>query len=201
MGVLGSFRLVWLAVAAGLLTAGPSAAAAKITVTKEYYRISGKTGGALLDQMDRRGPKHGFMTRAIAQTRYSMQSGADWRYSNGVCRARDVKVRLSITYVYPRPTAPVSAELKRRWTEFMRGVVAHEEMHGQIARQMANAAQKAVAGMAIRDRRNCPTVQRKMKRKIDAIVAEYERRQETFDDDEHRDGGRIDGLVRSLALR
>jgi predicted secreted Zn-dependent protease len=196
--ILGAF---WLAAAMGLAAAVPAGATTRVSVKTEYYRISGKTGAALLDQMDRRGPKHGFMSRAIAQTRYSMYSGADWSHSNGICRARDVSVDLSITYVYPRPAGPVSTDLLRRWKTFMAGVVAHEEMHGRIARQMASAAAKAVSGMAVRDARDCPSVDRMMKRKIDAIVAAYEARQERFDDQEHRQGGNIDGLVRSLAIR
>lgn len=193
--------VLWLAAAMGVAAAAPASAAAKVAVKTEYYQISGKTGRALLDQMDRKGPKHGFMTRAIAQTRYSMKSGADWRHSKGVCRASNVSVKLAITYIYPRPADAVSADLKQRWSRFMAGVVAHEKMHGRIAHQMADAATRAVAGMALRDRRNCMTAQRQMKRKINAIVAHYEKRQEKFDDDEHRDGGRIDGLVRSLTLR
>jgi predicted secreted Zn-dependent protease len=200
MGVGG--RLGWFAaaIAAAVISVGPAGAAAKVSVRTEHYRISGKSGVALLDQMDRKGPKHGFMSRAIAQTRYSMNSSADWRWSNGVCRARDVSVELSITYVYPHPAGAVPAELKRRWGKFMRGVVAHEEMHGKIAKQMAVAASRTIEKLAVRDGRNCSRVQGEMKRKVNGVVAQYEARQEQFDDREHREGGNIDRLVRSLAI-
>lgn len=201
MGEGRFFGMLFLAAAMGLAAAAPASAAAKISTKTEFYKISGQSGRALLDQMDRKGPKHGFTSRAIAQTRYSMSSSAEWRYSKGVCRASDVSIKLAITYVYPQPRGPVSADLKQRWSRFMAGVVAHEEVHGKLARQMANAAAKSVAGMAVRGRPNCPGVQRQMKRNINAIVADYEARQERFDDDEHRNGGNIAGLVRSLAIR
>jgi predicted secreted Zn-dependent protease len=195
-------RSAWFAaaIAAGVISAAPAGATAKVSVRTEHYRISGQTGLALLDQMDRRGPKHGFMSRAIAQTRYSMNSSADWEWANGVCRARDVSVELAITYVYPRPTGAVPAQLKRRWSRFMQGVVAHEEMHGKIAKQMAVAASRTIQRLAVRDDRNCSRVQREMKRQVNAVVAQYEARQEQFDNREHREGGNIDRLVRSLAI-
>jgi predicted secreted Zn-dependent protease len=189
---------VLLTCIAGLAAGGSANAAAKVAVKTEYYQISGKTGQALLDAMDRTGPKHGFLTRAIAQTRYSMHTTADWRQLNGVCRSHNVKVNLAITYVYPRPVAKFDARLARRWGHFMAGVVTHEKKHGQIAQEMAVAAARTISKMAVRDRPNCPNVQRLMKSKVNAVVAEYERRQERFDNQEHRNGGNIDRLVGGL---
>ena len=47
-------------------------ASVSIKTKTATYSISGKDGNALLDAMDRRGPKHGFLTRAIAQTSYTI---------------------------------------------------------------------------------------------------------------------------------
>ena len=50
-------------------------AAVSIKIKTATYPISGKNGIDLLDAMDRRGPKHGFLTRAIAQTSYTVYLG------------------------------------------------------------------------------------------------------------------------------
>lgn len=170
-------------------------AATRVSVQTEHYQVAGRTGRAILDAMDRAGPKHGFLTRAIAQTRYTMHSAADWEHSRGVCRPHNVRVELAITYVYPRPAQRFDGAMSKRWKRFMAGVVKHEETHGRIAREMARAAEKTIQGLAIRDRVGCSTVQRVMRQKVNAVVARYEARQEHFDEVEHSSGGNIDRLV------
>ena len=194
-------RVVGLALLTGLvvsLVGGLAHAATTITVKTQYYQISGQDGRTLLKAMDRYGPKQGFTSRAIAQTRYTMHSSADWSFADGVCRPRNISIDLAITYVYPRPSARLSPVMKQRWKRFMAGVVVHEQKHGRIARDMAAAARQIIAAMAIPDRPNCPSVQRVMKRRVVAIVAEYEARQERFDAAEHRKGGAIDRLMDRL---
>ena len=151
--------------------------------------------------MDRSGPKHGFLTRAIAQTRYAVTWEIDWTESGGTCKLRSAKALLEITYTYPRVTGPVSAELGRRWNRFFAGVKKHEEIHGKIARDMVHAAEKAVKGFSTRNDRTCGKSKREVKRRVDEIYARYEAKQIAFDKNEHRDGGNVEGLVTSLVSR
>ena len=53
-------------------TSVPAHAAFKVSEKFETYRITGDSGEALMGAMDRDGPRHGFLARAIAQTRYSV---------------------------------------------------------------------------------------------------------------------------------
>ena len=84
--------------------------------------ISGKNGNALLDAMDRRGPKHGFLTHAIAQTSYTIAWEIDWKEQAGSCRVANAAATLTITYTYPqvhghdvaRPQAPLEPLHGRR---------------------------------------------------------------------------------------
>ena len=50
----------------------------KVTEKTGSYAVAGRSGAALLGAMDRRGPKHGFLTRAIAQTRYAISWTIEW---------------------------------------------------------------------------------------------------------------------------
>ncbi len=80
----------------------PSASAAsKILVKTRTYEITGTTGAALVEAMDHKGPKHGFMTRAIAQTGYTVDWDLDVSQANGVCRVRQANGTLNLTYTYP----------------------------------------------------------------------------------------------------
>ena len=174
-------------------------AAPKVTVKTNTFDISGKTGIELLRELDRRGPKHGFLTRAIAQTRYQLNSSAEYRFSRGTCAVVRPNVRLDITYIYPRLAGPAPAGMHKRWRSFMAGVRKHEETHGRIAREMASAAESALQRIRLKDTATCRKVRAAMKRAVDGIVAQYEARQRQFDNQEHRDGGPVARLVERLA--
>ncbi|MGE0501422.1 MAG: DUF922 domain-containing protein [Rhizobiaceae bacterium] len=191
-----ALRLIIAALIAAF--AGGAAADVRVKVANKHYQISGKTGAALLDAMDRRGPKHGFLTRAIAQTRYSVTWEIEWAENAGTCRVRNADAVLDITYTYPKIAGAVSADLGKRWKRFFAGVRKHEETHGHIAREMVAAAERAVIGFTTRNDRTCSKSKREIKRRVDEIYAAYEARQIEFDRVEHREGGNVHGLVASL---
>ncbi|HTV68892.1 MAG TPA: DUF922 domain-containing protein [Rhizobiaceae bacterium] len=186
------------AVFSALIASSPAGAAVKTSVKTKHYSISGKDGAALLAQMDRRGPKHGFLTRAIAQTSYTVNWEIDWTRKSDVCRVKNAVARLSITYTYPEATGALSPQLKQRWARFMKGVRKHEEMHGTLAAHMVKAADKAITGFAMKNDPGCRKAQNAVKRRVDEIYALYEAKQHRFDAVEHQPGGAVDSLVRAL---
>ena len=173
-------------------------ASASIKTRTTTYSISGKNGDALLKAMDRRGPKHGFLTRAIAQTSYTVSWAVDWKEEDGNCRVANAAATLSITYSYPQVKGKMSPDLARRWQRFMAGVRKHEQAHGRIARQMVGVAEKSVSGLSSRNDRHCRRTQAEFKKRIAMTYAKYEARQIAFDNVEHADGGHVEALVTLL---
>jgi predicted secreted Zn-dependent protease len=189
-----------LAAIAGLCLAGPADASVKVKTNTTSYRISGKSGNALLDAMDRKGPKHGFLTRAIAQTGYTVNWEVDWRErEDGSCLIANAAAVLTITYNYPEVTSPLSGDLQRRWQRFMAGVRKHEETHGRLAREMVTVAEKGLTHLSIKGDRGCRKTQAEMKRRIAAVYDKYEARQVQFDEVEHAEGGNVERLVNRLS--
>jgi predicted secreted Zn-dependent protease len=188
-----------LSMAAAFCLSGQAEASVKVKTKTTSYRISGKSGDALLDAMDRKGPKHGFLTRAIAQTGYTVSWEIDWRERDGRCVIANAAAVLTITYNYPEVTGALSADLERRWRRFMAGVRKHEETHGRIAREMVAAAEKQLNHLSIRNDRGCRKTQAEMKRRIAAVYNKYEARQLAFDDVEHSEGGNVEKLVTRLS--
>lgn len=186
----------------GACVAFASEAAAGVEVSEKTrsYEISGSTSAALLAAMDRRGPKHGFLTRAIAQTRYSVAWTIEWAETRTACRVKKIDGVLDITYTYPSARG-LSPALERRWTRFLAGVKKHEEVHGDLARQMVGAVEKSVARISVDGDRGCRKARAEVKRRTAAIYAQYEARQIQFDAREHRDGGRVEGLIEALLGR
>jgi predicted secreted Zn-dependent protease len=185
---------------AACLAASPALGGVKTSVRTETYVIVGDTGEALLDAMDRRGPRYGLLARAMAQTRYRVDWEYDWRRSGSMCRLKSADATLSIVYRYPELARPASRELGRRWKTFIAGVRRHEKMHGRIARQMVFAAHRSISKLTKRSD-YCVSAKRKIERIIDAVYAEYEDRQTRFDDREHGVGGNVDRLLGMLTAK
>ena len=180
--------------------AGDAAADVKVSEKTRSYEITGKTGAALLAAMDRRGPKHGFLTRAIAQTRYSVSWTIEWGETRTACRVKKIDGELDIIYTYPS-TSGLPTALDRRWKRFLIGVRKHEKVHGDMARQMARAVEKSIARLSVDNDRGCRRARAEGKRRMAAIYAEYEARQIKFDSREHGDGGRVERLIDALVGR
>jgi predicted secreted Zn-dependent protease len=177
--------------------AGEAAAGVKVSEKTRSYEISGKTGEVLLAAMDRRGPKHGFLTRAIAQTRYSISWKIEWAETRTACRVKDIDGKLDITYTYP-DAHELPRGMQRRWAKFLAGVKKHERTHGDMARQMARTVEKTVAKLSIANDPGCRKTRTRVKDRMAAIYADYEARQIKFDAREHREGGRVEGLIEAL---
>jgi len=191
-------RRLGLVIAAALAAGTTVAAAEQVKVKTRTYAIAGKTGAELYQSMVRHGPRHGFVSRAIAQTSYTVEWQAEVVATGTTCRVLRAQPVLSITYTYPQPSRSMSAEMKRRWQRFMVGVKTHEERHGAIAREMVRAAEASVTGLKVVNDPGCRKTRVEVKKRADKIYATYEARQIKFDAREHRDSGNIDRLILGL---
>lgn len=175
-----------------------ASAAPKVTEKTEYYEISGKTGLELFYDMNRRGPRHGFLTKAIAQTRFEHEFLGEIAHRRGVCRTVGGAFRIDITYIYPKPRNRLEGDLARRWKKFQAHNLSHEKKHGSIARQMAGELDRMMRRFAMKDGPSCRRAIAAMKRDAAHIMERYTRLQREFDRQEHRDGGPVDRSVMML---
>lgn len=192
------FRTAAMGLMAALASVGVANGKPIIKEKTEYYAIRGNTGAELLRDMNRRGPRHGFLRKAIAQTQYTATPYGDLAYGDGVCRAQGAGVTLDMTFVYPKPSHRLSPDLERRWRIFQADNIRHEKVHGRIARQMAAELDRVFASFSMTDSSNCRRSFRRLKGEAEAIHARYEKMQNDFDAREHRDGGAVEKSVRIL---
>ncbi|WP_027053386.1 DUF922 domain-containing Zn-dependent protease [Mesorhizobium erdmanii] len=185
-------------VAIGALCAPEAVAGTRAVVQTRTYDIAGSSGAALVEAMDSKGPRHGFMTRAIATTAYTVDWDLDAAESNGFCRIRQANGTLNLSYTFPRIASPVTPALKRRWNRFFAGVRAHEETHGRIAREMMRATEKSIMGLRVANDPSCSKTRREARLRIRTVYAEYEAKQIAFDRREHGDGGHVEHLIAAL---
>ncbi|CAN7439948.1 DUF922 domain-containing protein [Mesorhizobium amorphae] len=187
-----------VAIAALCGSAAAASSGSKVVVKTRTYDITGTTGLALMEAMDRKGPKHGFMTHAIAQTGYTVDWDLDAGQDNGVCRMRRANGTLNLFYTYPRVASATTPALQKRWKRFFAGVRAHEETHGRIAREMMRATERSIRGLKVADDPLCYKTRREARRRIKDAYAVYEAKQNAFDAREHRNGGHVEHLIIAL---
>ncbi|MCV3210422.1 DUF922 domain-containing protein [Mesorhizobium sp. YC-39] len=191
--------LTCLAAIGALCGSAPVASAGtKMLVKTRTYDIAGTTGAGLVVAMDRKGPKHGLTTHAIALTAYTVDWDLDVSRDGGVCRVRQADGTLDLTYTFPRMASAATPALQKRWKRFFAGVRAHEHTHGRIAATMMRVTEKSITGLEFADNWFCTRTHHEARRRIRAIYAEYEAKQNAFDEREHRDGGHVEHLVDAL---
>lgn len=183
---------------AGLAATDLPAAAASIAVTTKTYPVAGRSGEDLLRSMNKRGPKHGFLSRAIAQTQYTIEWDVKVDTQGGACRLRRAAASMKLSYTYPQPSDALTPAMRRKWNTFMVGVRKHEEHHGTLARQMVDRAERSVAGLRLPDDPGCRKTTALVKQRVAAVYLEYEAKQIVFDKREHREGGNIYRLIAAL---
>jgi predicted secreted Zn-dependent protease len=194
---MGLGAKLWVVFAVVLL-ASAGAARADVSVKTKYYDIKGKTGLELFYDMNRKGPRHGFLTKAIAQTQFKTDIKGDLVHSNGVCRTRGAEMMMQITYVYPRPVDKLDSSLARRWKKFQASNIVHEEMHGRLAKKMVADVNRAMRGFKLADGQSCRKANAKLMKELDRIIVAYNKSQVDFDKREHRDGGPVEKSVLAL---
>ena len=182
---------VALAISAAVMAMSGVAAIAgpRIVEKTEYYEISGRTGQELLREMSRKGPRHGFMTKAVAQTRFDHRFLGDMVHSGGVCRNVGGGYSLEITYIYPRPREKLSRDLARRWKVFQADNLRHEREHGRIAKAMARKLDRLVSRFSMKDGPSCRKAAARLSREVGVIADRALAEQLAFDEREHRMGG------------
>lgn len=182
----------------GTLCAPEAWAGTRAIVQTRTYDIKGSSGTAFIEAMDSKGPKHGFMTHAIATTAYTVDWDLGGGQDNAFCRLRRVNGTLNLFYTFPRVGSPMTPALKRRWNRFFAGVRAHEQTHGRIAREMMRATERSIAGLRVANDPSCDRTRREARLRIKTVYAEYEARQNAFDRREHSDGGHVEHLIAAL---
>lgn len=177
-----------------------AAAGARVLVETRTYVVTADSGAALVKAMDRGGPRHGFMTRAIAQTSYTVDWNLQVSRSKDACRLVRAEPTLHVTYIFPQ-AADLPPALAKRWKRFLAGVHKHEKTHGRIATEMVRAAARSASGITVGQDPSCARTRREARRRIHAVYAGYEDRQVAFDKREHAAGGKVERLVDALIAR
>lgn len=195
MGVTGVIVKFGATVALVLATLTYAGAEPQGVTKEKTYPISGATGIELYTSIGEHAAGNG---GHIAETSFALTWSRLFDEEGGDCRLVRMRPKLTITYVYPKPTGKLSSDLSRRWDRFAAGLRKHEEVHGRMIRELVTKTETAVAGAIVSDDKNCAKVKREVSRRIDEQAAAHKARSREFDRVELSDGGNVHRLILAL---
>jgi len=189
--------------AAFLAAQAVPAANARIVVQEKisYYPISGRTGVELGKAMIAGGPRAIHMRHAIAATATRFDF-LDPKFvtEKGRCAVKDLTVKLTITYHYPKwgNEGSGSAPLRRAWRAFYDELKRHEQTHGRIARKYASRVEREMKRMSGTVAFGCNDFGNWTQIRMKALSARLKEEQAAFDRLEDRKASKISRLQTSL---
>lgn len=165
--------------------------------TVQTYAISGSSGIELYRSIGEKGPKAG-AGRAIAITDFDLKWSRDYQPRNGGCELVSARPHLNIVYRLPRPSNKLPSAVQPLWDTFIKGVEAHERVHGEMIIETVKKIEAATVGTFVADDPNCRAVRKEVERRTVPPVEEQRRQSREFDREELSDGGNVHSLVLGL---
>ena len=161
------------------------------------YAVSGVTGRALYDSIGERGPKVG-IARAIAHTTFDLKWGRDYVREGNACVLAAARPFLTITYTLPQPSGNLPPAVAARWRVFIAGIRAHEAVHGEYVRALAQEIYDTTVGFRQENDPGCKAIRQAIQTPLKQAVARYKARNRAFEEAEMARNGPILHLILEL---
>lgn len=183
-----------------LLLGAASAAAADWEAEERivHYSVPGTSGAALYAAIGKSGPEPIPGRRAIAHTTWDLKWRRDYRPEGGGCRLASALPFLKITYTLPKPSSELSAATARSWQKFYDGMARHEEIHGELLRDMTDQIIADTVGLSTRNDPDCTKIRELVLERVAAAFKNYNKQSAAFDRVEMRGGGNVHQLIIDL---
>lgn len=164
---------------------------------EKTYAVGGRTGIELYRSIGERGPKVG-VGRVIAHTSFKLTWSRKYEPRDGACVLASARPKLTITYTLPRPSQTLSADIQRKWRDFIEGVRAHERVHGDFIKEMVRTIEAETVGLTVPDDPGCTRIKTEMTSRLSRISLEQRQRSRDFDKVELGEGGNVHQLILAL---
>ena len=149
-----------------------------------YYSIQGEDFDEIDQQIALHGPSVSGVGRALAATSVQMNPDFEFAFVDGACRVTSARVKVKAHVTLPKLTQPdrLRRDLTQAWDNLEQYARLHEAVHVSIADDYALKAEEAI--MAMPPEPSCRTLRASAIVVFRRIMAEHERDQLQFDEDE-----------------
>lgn len=157
-----------------------------------YYSIRGESFAELDQQIALHGPSVSGVGRALAATNVQMLPDFRFKFVDGTCLVDSARVSVKAHVTLPKLASAenLRRDLSHAWDNLEQYARLHEAVHVSIADGYAVKAEKAI--MALPAEKDCNTLRANAIVMFRRIMAEHERDQLQFDEDEK---SRISAIV------
>jgi len=161
-----------------MLLSIPAWAEVIIIEQDDFYSVNGVGKREILQDMERRAPYKKGNDTYPAYTQTDIKYNYSWENRAGRCNVTDVKVYLTLTYVYPKLVRLQSGSVKWWWKDTMKKYVTHEQIHGDISKRWAHELDRELR--ALKDL-NCGTAKQTIATRAQYIIRQMRKKQEEYD--------------------
>ncbi len=174
-------RAIVLASVMASLFSVEAALAASVSKTYAYFSISGRTSEQLERSLLRRGPKvNGSREGHPGATELGFAGNVEYKSENGKCRVGGATYHVKAKIILPRlRRIPADADTQLYWKTLTQDIRRHEESHVIIAKNYARKLEQQLK--SIRPAADCKTVEAKVAKMTDKVMAEHDAAQTSFD--------------------
>ena len=151
-------------------------------IQKTFYAVDGMTAAQIRQALDRNSPVRQNGKTFDAHTRWNVEWQFYWNSGgDGSCRLTTVTTTVRIQYTLPRLQASEDRppNLERRWSEYIRALVAHEEAHADLGIDAAREVEQRLSQMD--GRPSCQQLESDANALAREIIARYARMEERYD--------------------
>lgn len=165
----------------------------EVTITYDYYDVTGRTAEELKEGMKGYGVKWDDGKRYDAFTGWYVEWDVIFDSVENLCVIDEVITKVSVTYFLPRWKGAGEADrrLRKRWDRFIDALREHEEGHKEIAVEAAREVEKEV--VKLNSYHGCGTLRKNADATAEKIIRKYIREQQAYD--EKTKHGRTQGGV------
>ncbi|KQV84503.1 peptidase [Rhizobium sp. Root1220] len=182
------------------LVSAPMTGHAEWQATEEVrtYAITGNSGASLYASIGERGPQVGGKTRVIAYTTFKLTWTRKYEPQGNACVLVLAKPKLTITYMLPKPSTPLSGPVKASWQTFIDGVQKHEKVHGETIKDMVRSIVTTSVGLSADDDPQCRKIRVDLQKRLGELSAKQRQLGRDFDGVEMGEGGNVHHLILKL---
>jgi predicted secreted Zn-dependent protease len=172
----------------GCLLGGSVQAEPVVNTDTEYYIVDGTDAASIREDMNAKRPG-----KYDAYTSWKVKWRFYWNNQKNSCVLTDVKTDVAIKFTLPKLAKNNQADqyAKRRWNNYYRALIAHENGHRDFGVEAATEIETALLSMG--QRSNCKTLETEANELAHDIIAKYGELNKQYDADTRH--GMNDGAV------
>jgi predicted secreted Zn-dependent protease len=157
--------------------------APEISVNYQYYLIKGKSVNDLYEQMQAHSPLRSTQNwfGFAALTNWQIDWKSSYVNSAQGCTVQSPSVKVTVSTTLPRwqSSKSVKTDVKNEWQRYLEALSTHESGHQHNGIRAARAVQQLL--LTSPSASSCPALADKMNKAVQDVVAEYRRKDRTYD--------------------